>query len=462
MSNTPKDENPQAVRKLGRGGEIQARWSWVEPEVWNERMLEALEKGVQGGRWHNLIDKVWSKKALGAAWKKVKANQGSAGVDKQPIALFEARLDDQLQQLHEGLRAGDFDPMPVKRVWIPKGGGKLRPLGIPTVRDRVIQGSLRHAIEPIFERKFLDCSYGFRPGRGCKDALREVDRLLKAGYTWVVDVDIEQYFDSIPHTKLLTEVAREIADGKVLGLIEQYMKAGVMEDCKLWQPETGTPQGAVMSPLLANIYLHPVDEIISREFALVRYADDMVILCRTREEAEAAFMKLRDQLEVRELRLHPEKTRIADATQRPGFEFLGYRFSAGYRDPRDSSVKKLKNSIREKTRRQSGKSTEEITRDVSRTLAGWFGYFKHSSRHAFNKIESWVRMRMRSVLRKRSKRRGVGRGLDHFRWTNYYLAQLGLFSLVRAHELAIQSSKTIDRRAGCGRSARPVRREGET
>jgi RNA-directed DNA polymerase len=403
-------------------------------------MLEALDKGVQGGRWYNLIDKVWSQRALRAGWKRVRANRGSAGVDRQPLTLFEARLDDYIEQLHEELREGDYDAKPVRRVWIPKERGKLRPLGIPTVRDRVVQTSLRNAIEPIFEKKFLECSYGFRPGRGCKDALREVNRLLKAGYTWVVDVDIEQYFDTIPHERLLAQVAREIADGKVLSLIEQYLKAGVLEEMKVWTPIAGTPQGAVISPLLANIYLHPVDEIISRKYALVRYADDMVIQCRTREEAEAALGELRRELESRGLRLHPEKTRIADATARPGFEFLGYRFSAGYRDPRDKSIKKLRDAIRKKTRRANGESIREIVSRVSLTLRGWFQYFKHSSRHAFTTIDMWVRMRIRSILRKRSKRKGAGRGPDHFRWPNAHLSQLGLFSLVEAHELAFQSS----------------------
>ena len=419
MTETPKEEQPQAVRKLDRGGEATAGMSWVEPEVWNERMLETLERGPKGGKWHSLIDKVWSRKSLRAAWTRVRANGGSSGVDKQSIALFEVGLDDRLRALEEDLKSGDYDAMPVRRDWIPKSNGKRRPLGVPTIRDRVVQTSLRSVIEPIFEKKFLDCSYGFRPGRGCKDALREVDRLLKAGHTWVVDVDVEQYFDTIPHAKLLKEVAREIADGTVLSLIDLYLRAGVMEGAKGWQPtNVGTPQGAVISPLLANIYLHPVDEIVSRDYALVRYADDMVILCRTRDEAEVALQALRAQLEQRGLRLHPEKTRIADATQRPGFEFLGYRFSAGYRDPRNSSMKKLKDSIRAKTRRTSGDSTEDIIRSVTATLRGWFEYFKHSSRHAFTKLDQWVRMRIRTLMRKRTKRRGVSRGLDHFVWTN--------------------------------------------
>lgn len=461
MKSTPEDEQPQAVRELGRGGEIRERWNWVEPEVWTERMLEALEKGVRGGRWHNLIDKVWSIEALRAGWVEVKARKGCGGVDRQTLPMFESGLEDELRDLHESLREGDYDAKPVRRVWIPKGDGKRRPLGIPTIRDRVVQTSLRHAIEPIFERKFLTCSYGFRPGRGCKDALREVDRQLDLGRTWVVDVDIEQYFDSIPHEKLIKELTREIADGAVLSLIEQYLKAGVMEGMRTWRPEAGTPQGAVISPLLANVYLHPIDEIITKSgYALVRYADDMVILCETQQEAQAALDLLARELDSRGLRLHPEKTRIADATQRPGFEFLGYRFSAGYRDPRDKSIQKLRETIREKTPRKSGLGIDEIIRAVNTILRGWFTYFKHSSRHAFKKIDPWVRMRLRSILRKRLKRHGAGRGHDHFRWPNAYLSQLGLFSLSAAHELAFQSA-AINRRAGCGRSARPVRREGE-
>lgn len=443
MSDTTKDEQPRAVRKLERGGEIRARWSWVEPSVWTERMLEALEEGVKGGKWHSLMDKVYREESLWAGWKQVEQRKGGGGVDGMSIETFRKRADKRLSRLSEQLQSRTYEPRAVKRVWIPKAGGKLRPLGVPVIIDRVVQTSLRNAIEPIFEHKFADCSYGFRPGRGCKDALREVAKGLARGHTWVVDVDIEQYFDSIDKKRLMNEVATEIADGSVLDLIEQFLEQEVIDEMKRWRPERGTPQGAVISPLLANIYLHPVDVAMTAAgYELVRYADDMVILCETREQAEAALQRLDALLTERGLRLHPVKTRLVDATQRPGFDFLGYRFFGNNRYPRPSSEKKLRSSIREKTPRTHGEPLPEIIKRVNASLRGWFEYFKHSSRHAFDAVDSYVRMRLRSILRKRSKRQGRGRGLDHFRWPNVYFQQLGLFSLIEHHQLFRQSVKS--------------------
>jgi RNA-directed DNA polymerase len=258
----------------------------------------------------------------------------------------------------------------------------------------------------------------------------------------VVDVDIEQYFDSIDKTLLMDEVAKEIADGSVLDLIEKFLKQDVIEGIKRWQPERGTPQGAVISPLLANIYLHPVDvAMMDAGYEMVRYADDMVILCETREKAEAALQRLSTPLTARGLTLHPVKTRVVDATIRPGFEFLGYRFFGNSRYPRASSEKKLRSSIREKTPRTSGQSLKEIIKRVNATLRGWFEYFKHSSGSAFNAVDAYVRMRLRSILRKRMKRKGRGGGYDHFRWPNAYFQQHGLFSLAEHHVLLRQSVK---------------------
>jgi RNA-directed DNA polymerase len=268
-----------------------------------------------------------------------------------------------------------------------------------------------------------------------------VARGLKAGRTWVVDVDIEQYFDSIEHERLVNEVATEIADGSVLRLIEQYLEQDVMESLKRWQPEKGTPQGAVISPLLANIYLHPVDmAMLADGYQIIRYADDMVVLCTTEAEAHRALERLRNLLGERGLMLHPTKTKVVDATQRPGFEFLGYRFFGNSRYPRPKSTMKLRDSIREKTPRKNGESLETIIKQVNASLRGWFGYFKHSSRRAFDAIDAWVRMRLRSILRRRSKRRGRGAGHDHYRWPNAYFQQLGLFNLTQAHQALFRSS----------------------
>ncbi len=437
---TEKEEQPRPVRKLERGGETESRWRWVEPSVWTDRMLEALETGVKGGKWHSLIDKVTRESSLKAAWKQVEARKGGGGVDGMSIELFAKRIDKRIMRLSEQLREGTYEPQAVKRVWIPKADGKKRPLGVPTIIDRVVQTSIRNAIEPIFEQMFADCSYGFRPGRGCKDALREVAAGLKQGRTWVVDVDIEQYFDSINQKRLMSDVAAQIADGSLLDLIESYLEQDVMDGLERWQPEKGTPQGAVISPLLANLYLHPIDVEMTREgFRMVRYADDMVILCETRDEAERAHARLQELLTARELRLHPIKTRIVDSTIRPGFDFLGYRFFGRSRYPRPGSEKKLRDNIRKKTTRTNGNSLEAIIKEMNLSLRGWYEYFKHSSRRAFHAIDGWVRMRLRSILRKRSKRRGRGWGLDHHRWPNVFFQQHGLFSLAQAHMKLIQS-----------------------
>lgn len=409
--------------------------------MWTERMLEALEQGVRGGKWHSLIDKVYRKESLRAAWEHVRERGGCAGIDKMSIERFAKRADKRIERLSEQLREGRYEAWPVKRVWIPKGGGQLRPLGVPTIIDRVVQTSLRNTIEPIFERKFDDSSYGFRPGRGCKDALREVVRRLKAGQRWVVDVDIEQCFDSIDRERLMDLIAEEIADGSILSLIRQYLEQDVMDGVKRWRPEAGTPQGAVISPLLANIYLHSVDVAMKSEgYAMVRYADDMVVMCTSRVEADQALERLHELLTERGLRLHPVKTRVVDATERPGFEFLGYQFFGNSRYPRASSEKKLRDSIRQKTLRTSGESLKQIIDRANATLRGWFEYFKHSSRSAFLAIDAWVRMRLRGILRKRSKRNGRGGGFDHRLWPNAYFQQLGLFNLHEAHGPLFQSS----------------------
>ena len=251
MKPEPKEEKFAQVPLGATQAEetLRSRWLWVEPTVWTDRMLTALENGVKGGVWFSLIDKVIRPSTLEAAWRKVKANQGSAGTDHQSIGEFEAEQERQLTYLLDQLRTETYQPHPIKRVWIDKPGSReKRPLGIPTVRDRVVQTALRLVIEPIFEREFAPQSYGFRPGRGCKEALRRVDHLLKEGYTWVVDADLKGYFDSIPHDRLMEEVQKRIADGRVLKLIEGYLKQGVLEEMKLWTPEKGAPQGAVITP----------------------------------------------------------------------------------------------------------------------------------------------------------------------------------------------------------------------
>jgi RNA-directed DNA polymerase len=406
-------------------------------------MLEALEKGVKGGVWFSLIDKVYRESTLYAAWGTVKRNRGSAGSDRQSIEAFEANLAEEITRLSEELRGGSYRPRPIRRVYIDKPGSKeKRPLGIPCVRDRVVQAALRLVIEPIFEQVFVEHSYGFRPERGCKDALREVERLLKAGYTHVVDADLKSYFDSIPHRSLLAEVGGHLADGRILGLIEGYLKQDILEGLRMWTPEQGSPQGAVISPLLANLYLHPVDvAMVMAGFEMIRYADDLVVLCRTREEAQQALDILRGLVTERGLSLHPDKTRVVDVSA-PGesFQFLGYHFERGTRWPRKKSVKKFKDAIRSKTGRSNGQSLSVIIDGVNRTLRGWFEYFKHSHKWTFPAIDSWVRRRLRSILRRRLGLKGISRGLDHRRWPNQFFRDHGLFNLVDAHQALLQSS----------------------
>ena len=241
------------------------------------QVLAALGNGVKGGKWYSLMDKVYALPTLTAAWEQVKANQGAAGIDRISIDRFEERAEQYLNELHQTLKDGTYRPEAVNRVYIPKSDGKQRPLGIPTVKDRVVQAAVKIVVEPIFEHEFLSMSYGFRPRRGCKDALREVDGLLKEGYTIVVDADMKSYFDTIPHNKLMQQIELRISDGKLLDLIRLFLQQEVMDGMERWTPMGGTPQGAVLSPLLANIYLHPLDMLITEAgLKMVRYADDFV------------------------------------------------------------------------------------------------------------------------------------------------------------------------------------------
>jgi RNA-directed DNA polymerase len=421
---------------------VRARWAWAEPAVWTDRMLTALEQGVKGGKWHALIDRIYSEANLDAAFAKVADNGGAAGVDHVTTKAFDHRREANLTKLREQLRDNCFRPQAVRRVWIPKPGSReRRPLGIPTVRDRTVQAAVRQVIEPIFERDFAEQSYGFRPQRGCKDALRRVDELLKQGFTWVVDADLKSYFDTIPHDRLMQRLREKISDGRTLKLIEQFLTADVLDGMKSWSPESGAPQGAVLSPLLSNVYLNPLDhQMAEHGFQMVRYADDFVILCRTQAEAEHALAVVRAWVNESGLTLHPEKTRIVDSLT-TSFDFLGYKFLKHRRFPRKKSLAKFKEATRAKTPRTSGHSLSWMIARVNQTLRGWFEYFQHSHPNTFRPLDGWVRMRLRSILRKRSGRRGRGRGKDHQRWPNAFFARHGLFSLETAHALAVQSSR---------------------
>mgnify|MGYP001549948611 CR=1 FL=1 len=423
--------------------EAHQRWPWVEASIWTERMLTALENGVKGGQWYSLMDKVYAMTTLELAWQQVARNKGSHGVDHMSIGQFEAHKERYLTELHDALKEGHYQPQAVKRVYIPKADGKQRPLGIPTVKDRVVQAALKLVIEPIFEHEFVAHSYGFRPQRGCKDALRQVNDLLKEGKVWVVDADMKSYFDTIPHDQLMERVAERISDGRVLALIEQFLKQNIMDRLEEWTPTGGTPQGAVISPLLANLYLHSLDKLMEKQgTSMVRYADDFVILCQSEEEAETALGQVREWVEANGLTLHPDKTHLGNCMERgQGFEFLGYRFESGRRMVRQKSLKALKDKIRMKTRRSRGVSLEQIIAELNPMLRGWFNYFKHARRWIFPQIDGFIRRRLRSLrIKQKTGQSFIGKSYHaHKLFPNAYFAALGLFTMTEAHAAACQS-----------------------
>jgi RNA-directed DNA polymerase len=423
----------------------------AERGVWTLKMLEALHNGVKGKVWFSLMDKVYADRTLQMAWEQVRSNAGACGVDGISVEHFDKDSQNRLLAVKEHLKEGSYRPQAVKRVWIPKAGSaSLRPLGIPTVRDRVVHSAVKMVIEPIFEREFAPHSYGFRPGRGCKDALRRVDELLQSGLVHVVDVDIKSYFDSIPHDQLMSRVREHIADGRVLGLIESFLKAGVMEKGKMapqGPQEEGTPQGGVISPLLANIYLNPLDWLMSKAgLEMVRYADDMVIFCADAATAKQALQMLKDWMDQAGLELHPLKTKVVDMGQPKGhFDFLGYRF---WREKTNGRIKRfirpkslgnIKERIKPLTKRNNGHSLEAVAAQLQPILEGIYGYFKHISASALEEFDGWVRGRFRGILRKRRGGKGRGRGRDHQRWLNDYFAKLGLYSLVEAKQQELTS-----------------------
>jgi len=436
-------QGPGVLETTKQGPEAENRkWSWVEASIWTERMLAALDNGVKGNKWFSLIDKVHRPATLQAAWLRVKANRGAAGIDEQSVEAFSQHADRYLAELEAALKEGRYHPQPVKRVEIPKGPKQTRPLGIPVVKDRIVQTAVKLVIEPIFEATFLETSYGFRPERSAKDALREVDDLLKAGYTYVVDADLKSYFDTIPHNRLRERIRERISDGRLLALVDSWISQDIMAGLERWTPVRGTPQGAVISPLLANCYLHPLDERMKAcGYRMVRYADDFVVLCADAETAAAALQEIRTWVEANGLSLHPDKTHVGDCRIKgQGFDFLGYRFEAGGRWARKKSWQKLLDNLRKRTRRTQGESLTKVIANLNPILRGWFNYFKHSHRSTFRTVDGFVRRRLRAMLRKQQKRPGQGNTrADHQRWPTAFFAGHGLFTLQEAYVLASQS-----------------------
>lgn len=349
---------------------------------------------------HSLIDKVYKRLNLYIAFEKVKANGGAGGIDKVSLEEFERNRDFNLEEIHRLLYEDKYQPQPVRRVFIPKPNGDKRPLGIPTIRDRVVQQALLNRLGKIFEAKFMDCSYGFRPDRNAHAAIQRVEEYFKEGYQWVVEIDIKSFFDTVEHEKLIDLVAEEIADGRVLRLIRSFLTSGVMEEMEARYQTTGTPQGGVISPLLANIYLHPYDEKMTAEgYKVVRYADDVVILCRKRHEAEKALERTRQILQkYLGLTLNEGKTRIIHKSQ--PFEFLGYLFGRGYSDykmPRKQAIDSFKDKVRWITRRQQPKKLEHIINELNPVIIGWRNYFIHGNcKRIFWELDCWIENRLRA------------------------------------------------------------------
>jgi len=372
---------------------------------------------------HSLIDKVYKRKNLELAWKKVRQNQGAGGIDGQSIEEFEKVLTEQLDRLHNELKTDKYHPQPVKEHLIPKPGqpGKFRKLGIPTIYDRVCQQALLNRLEGIYEPLFDDASFGYRQRRSSKDALRKVWRELKSGCEWIVDADLKNFFGSVDHKKLMTLVAERVADGRVLCIVENILKAGCYVEGQRRPTEEGTPQGGVISPLLSNILLTPFDrEMRRRGYQLTRYADDWAVTCRSAEEARTVVAEAKKILDKLGVELQAEKTRIVHISK--GFEFLGYRIKKGtrplrlaadkirsglksgelYAYPRQKSIQHFKEQIRQLTRRKAPVSTQLLIRQINPIIRGWGNYYnKAHVRKLFNQLDRWIIRRIWSHRYKR-------------------------------------------------------------
>jgi RNA-directed DNA polymerase len=393
----PTQQSPDLWKRYG-----------AERGIWSEAMLIALQKGGKGNKWFSLTDKIVSDRTLGKAWEQVRENAGSCGVDRIDVGYFEKDSQTRLLAVKEHLAKNTYRPDAIRRVNIPKPGSKeTRPLGIPTVRDRIVQTAIKMAIEPIFESDFSPNSHGFRPGRSTKDALRQVENQLKSGHHHIVDIDIKGYFDNIPHDKLMTLIREKIADGNVLRWLEAFLVQPIEDQGKREIPVKGSPQGGVISPLLANIYLHPLDQLLDgQNIPFARYADDIIILAKTSEEAHHILEKVGQWMAQAQLELHPEKTRIVDMTKTDAhFDFLGYRFKRSKKGKllrliRPKSEKKLREAIRPMTKRNNGKSLQRIIQNINPRLRGWYAYFKQAHINEHVEMDGWVRMRLRSILRR--------------------------------------------------------------
>jgi RNA-directed DNA polymerase len=443
----PEGESPSeaVVATPKRAEEI----AWMEASVWTPRMVEALVNGVKGGRWYSINDKVYKQENLKAAYERTKRNKGTHGVDNISVDYFGKHLEHNIKKLQEELKSETYRPQQLRRIYIPKpGSSEKRPISIPTVRDRVVQGAVKNVLEPIFERTFSDTSFGFRPNRNAKQALKRVEKQLNQGLCYAIDCDIKSYFDTIPHEKLIGKVKEKVTDSRIINLLEMMLEQGILETHKEWTPTQGTPQGGVISPLLANIYLNELDHLlILRGVSPTRYADDLVVLCDSKEQAEDTLRLIKRWMEDEGLMLHPVKTKIVDMSQpRAELDFLGYTFKRTDRGrlirfPRQKSMKKLREAIRQHTKRTSGISLEETIRRMNRVAKGWYNYFSESIPNTFEEIDGFMRRRLRAILLKQNGVPRYGTGIAHQRWSNSYFTARGLFSMTAAHTAASHSAK---------------------
>jgi RNA-directed DNA polymerase len=372
---------------------------------------------------HSLVDKVYKPRNLQLAWERVRTNRGSGGIDGVSLEEFGENLEEHLQRLHNELRSGNYRPEPVRRVHIPKRGspGKTRPLGIPNIYDRVCQQALLNRLEPIFEQTFDPSSFGYRKGRKPQDALRKIWLEVDSGQEWIVDADLKDYFGSVDHDKLMALIAQRVSDGKVLKLIKQTLEAGALEGNRFFPGKRGTPQGGVVSPLLSNILLTPFDkEMRTCGYRLTRWADDWVVTCRTRQEAQSVLARARKILLHLGVTLNMRKTRIVHI--RNGFEFLGFKIKQGhgnfylpkarikskitkkrmYAIPTQKSVDRFKHAIRCWTNRKTPRKTQDLIEQINPIIRGWGNYYKRSHvRRRFNQLDRWIVRRLWSHRYKR-------------------------------------------------------------
>lgn len=371
---------------------------------------------------HSLTGRITGELML-KAFKAVKKNRGAAGIDKVSIQMYESNLQENLLSLMRELKQGTYQPKPLRRVHIPKGDGKTRPLGLPAVRCRIAQEVIRRLINPIFESRFHKNSYGFRPGRNCHQAVQQVIDFAVQGYKFTVDVDIKGFFDNIPHKLIMESIAAKISDGNILSLIEKFLSSGVMEEGKFKATTKGTPQGGVISPLLANIVLDHLDWFLEENgYHFVRYADDFVVLCKTKPEAERALRLIHEFLAEMELETSPDKTKICKYQE--GFNFLGFKIKHCSVQMREKSQEKFENKIREITTRSHNLDKEVIAK-LNRVIRGTVNYFGaafSTLKSELRRLDGWIRRRIRCMKYKRINK------ADNQYLLNKHIRQMGLLS----------------------------------